>query len=173
MNYSFLIARIKRKLWDADAIIKYYRKTGMDIGNDCKIYSDINTTENYLVSIGNNVTISTGLKLVTHDNSVIKLTDKGTDVFGKVSIGDHSFIGLNAIIMYGVTLHPYTIVAAGAVVTQSTEEEGLILAGNPAKVIGKASEFLKKVEDKVINTPALSREEKRRLLSDDSNLLQR
>lgn len=173
MNFAFLMARVKRKLGASEAIIKYYRKTGMQIGENCKIYSDINTTENYLVHIGDDVTVSTGVKLITHDNSVIKFSDKGTDVFGTISIGDHSFIGLNAIIMYGVTLHPYTVVAAGAVVTKSTTEEGVILGGNPARVIGKAVDFMNKVEDKVINTPQLSKSEKKSVLSDESNLIRR
>ena len=173
MNYKYFFSKVKRKFWDKEAIIKYYRSTGMIIGNNCKIYSNIDTNENYLISIGDNVTISTGVKMVTHDNSVINLSSKGTDIFGRISIGDKSFIGLNSIIMYGVTLHPNTIVAAGAVVTKSTTAEGQILGGNPAKVIGTNNEFLAKVQEKIVDISKLDSIEKKKLLNNNNMLIKR
>ena len=173
MNYKYFFSKVKRKFLDKDAIIKYYRSTGMSIGSNCKIYSHINTSENYLIKIGNNVTISTGVKLVTHDNSVIKLSSNGTDVFGKISIGNNSFIGLNSIIMYGVTLHPNTIVAAGAVVTKSTTAEGQILGGNPAKVIGTSENFFLKVQKKIVDISKMDAIEKKKVLEDENMLIKR
>lgn len=54
-----------------------------------------------------------------------------------VVIGDHCWIGMNAMILPGVHLGEYTTVGAGAVVTHSFEEGHCIVAGNPAKVIRK------------------------------------
>lgn len=45
--------------------------------------------------------------------------------------------------MGGITIGPNAIVAAGSVVTKDVPE-GTIVGGNPAKVIGKFDEYMKK-----------------------------
>lgn len=52
-----------------------------------------------------------------------------------VYIGSHCWIGTHAVILPGVRLGNYTVVAAGAIVTKSYEQGYQILAGNPAKPI--------------------------------------
>lgn len=47
--------------------------------------------------------------------------------------------------MNGVTLANNTIVGAGSVVTKSVKDEGVIIAGNPAKPIGNIYDFAKKI----------------------------
>lgn len=54
-----------------------------------------------------------------------------------IVIGPGSWIGMNAVILPGVTLGPKTIVGAGAVVTSSFPEGYCIVAGVPAKLIRK------------------------------------
>lgn len=51
-----------------------------------------------------------------------------------VSIGRRAWIGLNSIVMKGVSIGDDTIVAAGSVVVASLPE-GVIAAGNPARVV--------------------------------------
>lgn len=45
----------------------------MTIGDNCHIYTNILPTEPFLVAIGDNVTISSDVVFVTHDNSIIKV----------------------------------------------------------------------------------------------------
>lgn len=52
-----------------------------------------------------------------------------------VVLGSHCWIGMNAVILPGVTLGDRCIVGAGAIVTKSHAEGYVVLAGNPAKVI--------------------------------------
>lgn len=52
-----------------------------------------------------------------------------------VSIGDYCWVGMNAIILPGVSLGSHTTVGAGSVVTKSFPDGNCIIAGNPAKVI--------------------------------------
>ncbi|MDM5292840.1 sugar O-acetyltransferase [Peribacillus simplex] len=55
--------------------------------------------------------------------------------YGKpVTIGDHVWIGGRAIINPGVTIGGHSVVASGAVVTKDVPG-GVVVAGNPAKVI--------------------------------------
>ncbi|MFX7739817.1 acyltransferase, partial [Acinetobacter baumannii] len=53
---------------------------------------------------------------------------------GKVSIGNHCWIGAKAVILKDVELGDYCVVAAGAVVTKSFPS-GSLVAGVPAKLI--------------------------------------
>lgn len=90
--------------------IKYWRKKGTIIGEDCEIYSTASfASEPYLISIGNHVRINSGVKLITHDGGVwvlrkqLKISDAAKlDLFGRITIGNNIHIGTDAIIMPGV-----------------------------------------------------------------------
>ena len=125
---------------------RYFTKKGIRIGENCCIYSDISTPESYLVTVGNNVTISNDVQFLTHDNSIDRLTVEKCDIFGEITIGDNCFIGAHSIILPGVTLGNRVVVGAGSVVTKSFPD-GVIVAGNPARQIGTASGFLDKYSD--------------------------
>lgn len=56
--------------------------------------------------------------------------------FAPVEIGDGCWIGARALILPGVSIGPGCVVAAGAVVTRSMPPNSIV-AGNPARVIGK------------------------------------
>ena len=55
----------------------WFRHHGMVIGDNCTICCNILPSEPYLVTIGNNVTISSPVQLLTHDNSIIKMSRGG------------------------------------------------------------------------------------------------
>ena len=55
----------------------------------------------------------------------------------EVVIGRYCWIGMNCVVLPGVTLGDHTIVAAGSVVTQSFPEGYCVLAGNPATILKK------------------------------------
>lgn len=52
-----------------------------------------------------------------------------------ITVGDHAFVGLRAIVMPGVNVGAYGVVGAGAVLTRDSEASG-IYGGNPAVRIG-------------------------------------
>ncbi|MFM5311335.1 DapH/DapD/GlmU-related protein [Aeromonas caviae] len=89
------------------------------------------------VTIGKFVSLSAGAKIITAYLSPEKILDKDkTDIHQSkpVTIGDYSQIGAGAIVLPGVRIGTGVIVAAGAVVTKDIED-GVIVAGVPAKVI--------------------------------------
>ncbi len=133
--------------------IQQFRESGGTCGENFKFYCPM-PTEPYLITIGNDVTIAGGTVLLTHDNSVIKCDLNATDYFGKIQIGDRSFVGFNSIILPGVTLGENTIVGAGSVVTKSFPEGHVVIAGNPAKVICTVEEYRQKKQPICVNLDA-------------------
>lgn len=132
-------------------ISEFFRKSGIKVGKNCNITCDIRTTEPYLVTLGDNVTISTEVLLLTHDASVGKIFGKenGSDLVGKIRIGDNCFIGARATILPGISIANNVIVAAGTVVTKSISQEKKIVAGNPGRIIGDWDSLMNKSKDYV------------------------
>ena len=85
------------------------------------------------------------------------------DVFGKVIIGDWVYIGSGSLIMPGVTIGNNVLVAAGSVVTRSVPS-GMIVAGNPARIIGSVDDYIKRNMSYNLNSKRMTESEKRDLL---------
>lgn len=122
--------------------INFARKQGVKIGNNCRIYIKDFGSEPFLIEIGNNVTIAIGTKLLTHDGSAWLFRDKEGRryKYQPIKIGNEVFIGMNCIIMPGVSIGDNVIVGAGSVVTKSVPSN-TIVAGNPAKVIKSFDDY--------------------------------
>lgn len=158
--------------WNYKELISgYFRRHGMKVGSNCNILSDINSSEPYLISIGDNVTISNDVDFITHDASIGKVTNGITsDLFGPIEIGNNCFIGAHSIIMYGVSLPDNTIVAAGSVVTHSVSPAtggGTIIGGSPAKVIGDWNEFRKKAKGRELSIKSMEADQRKNAVLDD------
>ena len=149
--------KIYRKLFGTT---KYLRKMGINVGDNCNIYSDIVNSEPWLIHIGNNVTISNDVQLITHDNSICKSSDM-TDFFGEIHIGNNVFVGAHSIILYGVSIADNVIIGCGSVVTKSITEPGCIYAGNPAKQIGSVKDFTEKYLPYSINIDNLNKRQRK------------
>lgn len=127
----------------------YNKIYDMNIGNNCRILGaklSMFGSEPYLVKIGNNVTITDGVRFITHDGAVSLFRSEypGLHKFGLISIEDNCFIGIGAIIMPGVTLGAGSIVGAGSVVTKSVPP-GSVCAGNPARILMTVNEYKEKI----------------------------
>ena len=84
--------------------------------------------------------------LLTHDGSTWLFNDdKGRRfLYKKTIIKNNVFIGINSIIMPGVVLQDNVIIAVSSVVTKSLPS-GVIVASNPAKIIGDYDIYRAKV----------------------------
>ncbi len=65
---------------------------------------------------------------------------------------------MNTLLMLGVTIGNNNIVGAGSVVTKSFLEEGIIIAGNPARKIGTVDKFAEKYKENVFDFRKVSRQ---------------
>lgn len=124
------------------------RRSGISIGSDCRIYSDVASSEPWLVTIGDRVTISTNVTIVTHDGSGwLYRDDRGRRFrYAPVSIGDNVFVGAGSTLMPGVRLGDNVVVGAGSVVTASVPS-GSVVAGSPARLVGSWDDLMKRMHD--------------------------
>ena len=95
----------------------------------------------WLIKIGNNVTLATGVYILAHDASMKNST--GYAKIGRVTIGDNVFIGAKSIILPNVRIGNNVIVGCGSVITKDIPDNSVV-AGNPGKIITTMDEYLKK-----------------------------
>ena len=79
----------------------YAKYRGVKMGKGCRIYITKWGAEPFLIKIGDRVTITKGVIILTHDGSSWLIRDhKGRRyLYRKVIIGNNVFIGVNSIIM--------------------------------------------------------------------------
>ncbi|MFD2822500.1 acyltransferase [Lacinutrix iliipiscaria] len=100
-----------------------------ELGTRCIIQSN--------VEIGSNVIMGPDVKIYSRnhksDRIDIPIQKQGKE-FLQTKIGNDVWIGANALILPGVTIHDHTIIAAGSVVTKDIPEYALV-GGVPAKIL--------------------------------------
>ena len=111
----------------------FHDKCQISIGDNCVINRRCYLDGRIGIKIGNNVNISFGTIILTlqHDPHAPDFHCCG----GPVNIEDNVWIGVNAIILPGVTIKEGAVVGAGAVVAKDVEAY-TIVGGVPAKKIG-------------------------------------
>lgn len=112
------------------------RWLGAEVGDDCRILSHLFGSEPWLVSIGNRVTISSGVRILTHDGvGWLFRSENGRRFrYARVKIGNDVFVGIGSILMPGVHIGDKCVIGAGSIVTKSVPS-GTVVAGNPARFI--------------------------------------
>lgn len=125
----------------------YGKYLGVKFGKNVRITKDANFgSEPYLITIGDDVTITEGVTFHTHDGGVGVLRSRypGIDVIKPVKIGNNVFIGFMVNIMPGVTIGNNVIIGAGSLVTKDVPND-VVIAGVPARVLKSLEEYEKKV----------------------------
>jgi len=90
------------------------------------------------ITIGDHATIADGARLLCHDAS--SRARLGATWVAPVSIGRGVFVGVDALIMPGVTIGDGAVVGAGSVVTHDVRP-GIVVAGSPAVAVGSVREL--------------------------------
>ena len=140
--YRLLHPSLWGKNLQINGIPRIYDIKGLKLGKNVSINSGCVLQCYGGLTIENNVTISDGVKILTRsldirDYKTNALLPKRDHVDSHVKIGLGVWIAANAIILPGVSIANYCIIAAGSIVTRSIEREGYIYAGVPAKPIRK------------------------------------
>lgn len=147
-------AKLKQRQWFAR------------MGERCYVDFSVHADEPYLVSMGDNVWLTDGVRLLTHDGALSMLsrvTGESLRKFGAVRFGNNVFVGMNSLIMPGVTIGNNCVVATGSVVTRDVPD-GSIVGGNPAREIGTSDQLLAKWREKQQHFTYTSQEDKQSVL---------
>jgi maltose O-acetyltransferase len=155
-----IILKSLSKISDKIKHLNYQRRlnnclaNGLTLGRNVTIMPGafIDPRYSFLISIGDNCSLSNGVIIVAHDAAPFKFTD-GFTRLGKVEIKENCYIGTNTIILPGVTIGPNVLIAAGSVVNKSIPPNSCV-AGVPARVYSKFDEFIKNHEEMIKLRPS-------------------
>lgn len=175
MKMKKIIFKILQLLSPIYGRARYARLVGVKIGQNCRIYISEWGSEPFLIEIGNEVTVTDGVKILTHDGATCLIKDNGQRFYSyaPVRIGDCVFIGVNSIIMPGLQICDSVVIGAGSVVTKSISRPG-VYVGNPAKRICDFSTFEKNIKehchtDEIIEAPVSYKDRVMRFVREDNH----
>ena len=115
------------------------------IGNGCSFNHGVYINAVNQIRIGNDVTLSAGAKIISTGIDYVNWA-KGSKQHKKDSgilIGNHVWIGANAMVLEGVEITgKYVVVAANAVVNKNIPDDYVIVGGCPAKILKRYSSHI-------------------------------
>lgn len=114
------------------------RNRGVKVGQRLQNYGIIDNGHGYLISIGDDVTISAA-RILAHDGSTQIWT--GYSKIGRVIIGNRVFIGAGVIVLPNVKIGDDVIIGAGSLVNRDIPSNS-IAVGTPIRIIGKVSDYI-------------------------------
>lgn len=137
----------------SEAYVAYLRKIGGGTVFFAPQNVCIDVTRPWLISIGNNVQITSGVTILTHgyDWAVVKgVYGEILGSSGEVRIGNNVFIGMNSTILKGAKIGNNVIIGANSLVNKDIPDN-VVVAGNPAVVVSSLEEYYNKRKKKQID----------------------
>lgn len=142
--------------------VKFAKKIGVNINGSLHLYGRVEwSTEPWIITLGNNVHITDGVKFLTHDGGTLLFRDRVPDleITKPIVVGDNVYIGNNTIILPGVTIGSNVVIGAGAIVSRDIPDNS-VAVGVPARVIKTAEEYFEKLQRESLHLGHLKGEEK-------------
>lgn len=163
-----LFFKVRLLLADREQTCQLIRKRGVKCGRGCDINKNVDFgSEPYLITIGNDVRITDGVRFITHDGGIWVLRNTGqlsnADKFGEIVVKDNVHIGMNSIIMPGVTIGNNVIIGCASVITKDVPDNSVV-AGVSGRVIESINDYFLKNKNKCDFTKNLSPDEKKKYL---------
>jgi acetyltransferase-like isoleucine patch superfamily enzyme len=148
-----IIKRFLKRFYDGDeAFRKLLIKQGATIGKNVQIVDRFKFQYEpwyaKLIEIEDGVVLSAGVRLVNHDSSYSNVFGDLPVKYGKIFIRQNTYIGVNSIILCGVTIGENCIIGAGSVVNKDIPSNS-VAAGNPVKIISSIDEGLAKYKNRM------------------------
>lgn len=150
------------------APLRYANWLGVSMGEDVHFYGmkpGMFSTEPWLIRIGDHVHITSGCQFITHDGGTLILRGRDPDleITAPIVVGDNVYIGMNSIILPGVTIGDNVVIGAGSVVSRSIPSD-CVAAGVPARVIRSIDEYYDRLQTKSLGFGSLSSAKKKSAL---------
>ena len=124
-----------------DDPIPRLRSKGASIGEGVFLGEGVLIDERFVqfLTIEDHVVISARSMIILHDSSFNNVCDAPIKV-APVTISEGAYLGVNCVVLCGVTVGQGAIVGAGSVVTRNVPAHTVVM-GCPAKTCGKVSDF--------------------------------
>lgn len=147
---------------------EFARGIGVQIGRDCRLIAISASTfgsEPYLVKLGDHVTVTSGVKFITHDGGVwvFRKEEPRIEVLAPIHIGDNVFIGVNSVILPGSVIGSNVVIGACSLV-KGEVPGNTVVAGVPAHEIKSLDQYRASIQENVTMTRDLTPLEKRSAL---------
>lgn len=146
--------------------IKYAKKIGVNMGTNIHIYGNVEwASEPWIISIGNNVHITDGVKFITHDGGTLLFRKEIPDleVTKPIIIGNDVYIGNNVIILPGVRIGNRVVIGAGTIVTKNIPDNSVVV-GVPGRVIKTTDMYVEKIKSESLHLGHLKGKDKDKAL---------
>ncbi len=145
-----VIKKIWKKLYAVLYPEKYVRKIGVNCKGEFRVYGNPYGhfgTEPWIITLGNNVHITKNVEFITHDGATLLFRKRHPklEITKPIVVGNDVYIGVNSIILPGVTIGDNVIIGAGSVVTRDIPCNS-VAVGTPARVIESADEYYEKAK---------------------------
>lgn len=89
---------------------------------------------NAIIEIGDDTMIAYNSIITTSSHDYMEHPMWAKRIDSPIKIGKHVWIGVNSVILPGVIIEDYAVIAAGSIVVDNVPQ-GAIVAGNPARII--------------------------------------
>ena len=151
--------------------VSYARKVGVNLKGRLSVFGNVAWgTEPWLITLGDNVYITDGVKFITHDGGTLIFRKDVPDleITKPIAVGNDVYFGNNVIVLPGVTIGNNVVIGAGAVVAKNIPDNSLAV-GVPARVIKTADEYLEKLKRESLHLGHLDGQEKDKALMEYYN----
>ena len=146
--------------------VKAAKRWEVNMGKNIHFYGHIRWgSEPWIITLGDNVHITDGVRFVTHDGGTLLLRKEIPDLelTKPIKIGSNVYIGVQTIILPGVTVGNNVIIGAGSVVSKDIPDNS-VAVGVPARVIKTLDEYKEKAMRESLHLGHLKGQEKDKAL---------
>lgn len=133
------------------------KKRGLVVGKNFHMGRGVIIDDSHCwhITIGDDVTLAPRVHILAHDASTKMHLNYSR--IGKVTIGNRVFVGASSTILPGVQIGDNVVIGAGSIVLHDIPD-GVVAAGNPARVLGTIDDFLLRHETEMKHCPCFGEE---------------
>lgn len=166
--------------YGGEKYLNYLRNKGVKIGRGTTVGENaaslqIDISRPYLLEIGENCRLNTGLVIMTQDFATMVFKNKYGELIpcsGKVKIGNNVYFGRQCTVLKGVTIGDNCIIGYYGSIVMKDVPANSVVVGRPAKVVCTLDEYYEKrkirgVEDAFELAREISRTFHRRPIPED------